>query len=73
MASGDLFTLENSKKKGGRQKKQKSGGIGLNNIQRRLAYHYPECYRLIIEDQEHYFGIWLELRGKNHESKHLGA
>jgi sensor histidine kinase YesM len=42
---------------------QKSGGIGLENLRRRLELLYPERHRLQIEKKEGEFHAYLILKG----------
>ncbi|MBL6447533.1 histidine kinase [Fulvivirga sp. 29W222] len=44
--------------------KDKTGGIGLENVKRRLEFLYPDQYELSINDDEHVFTINLKLELK---------
>lgn len=44
------------------QMKDKSGGIGLKNINRRLELLYPRKYQLDINDQENEYKVELEIK-----------
>ena len=59
-----VFNIENSKRK--KKDKKSNGGVGLKNIQQRLAMIYPNKHRLEIEDNESFFSVRLELNF-NHE------
>jgi len=52
-ADGNIsFSVTNKKNQ---DQKDKTGGIGLNNVRRRLELMYPDRHRLeIIDDEEHY-------------------
>ena len=41
--------------------KDQTGGIGLTNVQRRLALIYPEKYQLQIMDENDTFTVTLKL------------
>jgi two-component system, LytTR family, sensor kinase len=41
--------------------KDRSSGIGLKNVQRRLELLYPETHQLTIQNQEHWFEVTLDL------------
>ena len=53
------FYLENSKKK--MPSPEKTGGIGLENIQKRLQLIYPQSHQLNILDEEDSFKIQLSI------------
>lgn len=42
-------------------KKEKDGGIGLANVQRRLALLYPDKHELKVKESEGWFGVELSL------------
>ncbi len=46
------------------QQKDKAGGVGLENIRRRLELKYPGRYELRIDEQEAAFGVSLHLQLK---------
>jgi two-component system, LytTR family, sensor kinase len=54
-----LHVLCHNKK--GKQQKDTSGGIGLENVKRRLSLLYPDKHVLLIEDKNDSFTINLEL------------
>ncbi|MCR4033715.1 MULTISPECIES: sensor histidine kinase [Flavobacterium] len=49
------------KNKIGTQKKDKLGGIGLDNLQKRLEIHYPKKHQLKITNDENHFTAELEI------------
>jgi two-component system, LytTR family, sensor kinase len=53
-----LFTCKNAVRK---QQKDKIGGIGLQNVQRRLVLLYPERHQLTIEEKDGWFNCTLIL------------
>lgn len=55
------FTVENSKETGVHHTEQ-PGGIGLNNVKRRLELLYPGKHELGIEDNEENYKISLKLK-----------
>ena len=59
-----VFNIENSKRK--KKKKTGNGGLGLQNIQQRLALIYPKNHHLEIDDNEDFFSVRLEVNF-NHE------
>lgn len=56
-----LFEMENSIPKAVVQK-DKVGGIGLENVKRRLAILYPQKHELIITNQEGVFKVILKIK-----------
>ena len=57
-----VFTVTNDKPPvGSVQQKDETGGIGLENIKRRLELIYGQQYALEIDDQAHYFKVTLTL------------
>ncbi|RAU81571.1 sensor histidine kinase [Pontibacter arcticus] len=63
------FTVFNQKNK---DQKDKTGGIGLTNVRRRLELLYPEKYNLTITEEEHTFkvALTLQLAGKSINPDH---
>ncbi len=56
-----IFSVENSKApRNGKETGEKSG-IGLQNVQRRLALSYPERYQLKVDETDHSYAIELNL------------
>ncbi|HEX7366884.1 MAG TPA: histidine kinase, partial [Pelobium sp.] len=55
-----LFTVKNKKSL---NNKDQTGGIGMNNVVRRLDLTYPDKYKLSVENREHeYFSeLYLNL------------
>lgn len=53
------FTVENSK--GAERTTELQGGIGLNNVKRRLELLYPEKHKLQIKNDQTFYKIDLEL------------
>lgn len=58
-----VFNIENSKKK--KKDKTVNGGLGLENIRNRLALIYPNRHRLVIDDNEDFFSVRLEVNFSN--------
>lgn len=44
-----------------KEKKDKDGGIGLGNVQKRLALLYPGKHQLTVQEKEGWFGVELNL------------
>lgn len=63
-----LFSVKNSK---GEVPHERSGGLGLENVRKRLSLLYPNQYSLNITDEEKYFTVQLQLKIKNHEKDQL--
>jgi len=53
-----IFKVKN---KIGTQKKDSLGGIGLDNLQKRLQIHYPEKHQIKITNNENHFTAELEI------------
>jgi two-component system LytT family sensor kinase len=53
------FTVANTI---GQQKKDKLGGIGLENVKRRLQIYYPDRHRLVITNTNNIFTIELSIQ-----------
>ncbi|MDB4923042.1 sensor histidine kinase [Mucilaginibacter sp.] len=53
------FTVHNKKNRG---QKDKTAGIGLNNVRRRLALIYPGRHNLTIDDQPEFYTVNLKLQ-----------
>lgn len=62
-----LFSVKNSKG----EVPAHSGGLGLENVRKRLSLLYPNQYDLNIEDGDKYFTVQLQLKIKNHEKDQL--
>ena len=56
-----LFTCSNSKPRSTSPSASQEGGVGLQNVQRRLQLIYGERYRLDIDDGEDTYNIRLEI------------
>jgi len=56
-----IFKTLNSKNDSDTQK-DKTGGVGLSNIQKRLKLNYPDRYKLVMENQEKSFKVYLEMQ-----------
>lgn len=52
-----------NKKVNEKPENETSGGLGISNAKNRLALHYPNKHRLLLEDQEHHFevNLYIEL------------
>ena len=59
--SEKLKFLISNKKSFTHESKLEHSGIGLNNIKRRLDLIYPDCHKLLIEDNDNIFSVCLEL------------
>lgn len=55
------FTVENSQEKGTHTTEQ-HGGIGMNNVKRRLELLYPDAHKLNVHDEPDRFKINLKLK-----------
>ncbi|OMP77347.1 MULTISPECIES: sensor histidine kinase [unclassified Chitinophaga] len=62
-----LFSVKNSKG----EVPEHSGGLGLENVRKRLSLLYPNQYDLNIDDGDKYFTVQLQLKIKNHEKDQL--
>jgi len=56
-----LFTCSNSKPRSAGPSVSKEGGVGLQNVQRRLQLIYSDRYRLDIDDGKETYNIRLEI------------
>jgi two-component system, LytTR family, sensor kinase len=56
-----VFKVENTKEIGVLSTEKKDGGIGLNNVRRRLELLYPGTHELSINDNEGWFKVALSL------------
>ncbi|RFM34121.1 sensor histidine kinase [Chitinophaga silvisoli] len=63
-----LFSVKNSK---GEAPHERSGGLGLENVSKRLSLLYPNQYDLNIEESDKYFTVQLQLKIKNNEKDQL--
>jgi LytS/YehU family sensor histidine kinase len=61
LATNDKVQLEVRNKKNDDQK-DKTGGIGLQNVRRRLLLIYPDKHSLVINDDAGYYTVNLELQ-----------
>ncbi len=59
--SEKLKFLISNKKSFTHESKLEHSGIGLKNIKRRLDLIYPDCHKLLIEDNDNIFSVCLEL------------
>nr|WP_228437496.1 hypothetical protein [Chryseobacterium sp. 7] len=48
------------------KKKDGTGGIGLQNVQKRLKLQYPDCHDLKIETNNNVFKVTLILKLSDH-------
>jgi two-component system, LytTR family, sensor kinase len=62
-----IFKVENTKENGHASTEKPSGGIGLNNVKRRLELLYPEKHELNIFNEENWFRAELKLQIENSE------
>ncbi len=46
----------------GNQKKDKLGGIGLDNLKKSLAINYPDAHSIIINKEQQTFSVQLEIK-----------
>lgn len=56
-----VFWIKNRCFSASKSMKQPDSGIGITNVQRRLALHYPNRHRLLIEQQDDWFTVQLTL------------
>ena len=56
-----VFSTQNSKNDANQQK-DKTGGVGLQNIKKRLALKYAERHHLAIENEDELFSVKLDLQ-----------
>jgi two-component system, LytTR family, sensor kinase len=56
------FRISNTTEPGDRNREPSVGGIGLNNVRRRLELLYPGMHKLEIEDPDGLFSITLSLQ-----------
>jgi LytS/YehU family sensor histidine kinase len=54
------FSVHNTTESNGQ--KDGEGGIGLVNVKRRLELLYPQKHRLLIEEREGWFCVYLKLK-----------
>lgn len=65
-----VFSVINSKQVSPRKTVlplKKSGGIGLQNVMRRLDLIYPDRYKLKIQDNENEYNLILHLKNEHYE------
>jgi two-component system LytT family sensor kinase len=55
------FAVENSQEKGIYTTEQ-HGGIGMNNVKRRLELLYPDGHKLDVQDEPDRFKVYLKLK-----------
>jgi len=55
------FEIQNTKMKSENEIKEKTGGIGINNVKRRLEIFFPEKHELKITEEEDQFMIKLKI------------
>ena len=60
------FDISNSKKKG-RENKSANGGVGLENIRKRLTLLYPDQHELHIQDSPEYYEVNLKINVRDDE------
>ncbi len=56
-----IFKVENTKENGLVNTEKPAGGIGLNNVKRRLELLYPDKHELKISNEEDWFRVELKL------------
>lgn len=57
-----IFRVENSVRVRG--KHEKSSGIGLSNVRKRLEFLYPESHKLLVSEKENIYNVELTLKLK---------
>ena len=58
------FLIENNKGQSGEPVENQSGGVGLNNIRRRLELIYLKNHTFEVEDRENLFSVKLKIKAK---------
>jgi len=61
-----VFHLTNSKKKN-REKTAVNGGVGLENIRKRLTLLYPDRHQLSIDNQPDQYSVRLEINFRDED------
>jgi hypothetical protein len=56
-----IYTVENSKAPINKPESEEKSGIGLQNVQRRLALSYPNCYILKVTDKVDRYAVQLNI------------
>lgn len=66
--NGSLEFLVKNSKEERQHRTEPVGGIGLNNVRRRLELLYPDKHALVVKDMEGTFSIELNLKLENNRS-----
>ncbi|MDZ4679303.1 MAG: histidine kinase [Saprospiraceae bacterium] len=61
-----VFHLTNSKKRG-KDKTEVNGGVGLENIRKRLTLLYPDRHQLSIDNQPDHYSVRLEINFRDED------
>ncbi len=71
--TGNLLTvfIRNSRSKSSQGKQEPEGGLGLENIRRRLNLLYPNHHSLEIEENDHQFSVTLTIELEHRQTEHL--
>jgi two-component system LytT family sensor kinase len=60
--NGDMHFVVSNTTEGKQEEVKRHGGIGLNNVKRRLELLYPQKYQLNISEKEGWFKVGLNLK-----------
>jgi LytS/YehU family sensor histidine kinase len=66
--NGSLEFLVKNSKEERQHRTEPVGGIGLNNVRRRLELLYPDKHALVVKDMEDTFSIELNLKLENNQT-----
>jgi two-component system LytT family sensor kinase len=61
-AEGEMFTLNLSNSRSANPVKGNAGGIGLQNIRKRLDLLYPGCYSMTVNEEPEMYAVKLQMK-----------